>query len=178
MPARSPGGTVGDMHTDSETSPTLQQVHEMTGAEREQITRAFDAAITDEFRAHGGRVGGSYPFSGTPMLLLHHRGARTGVERVTPLVCAVRPDGWIVTGPRAGSPTEPLWCRDLRAHPHTTIEVATATGTGSVPVKARELHGVERAVGREQLVAIVPDYAGYLTLTDRAFPLFHLAAAP
>lgn len=44
----------------------------------------FNEAIIEEFRANSGRVGGS--FEGAPMLLLHHRGARTGTERVAPLV--------------------------------------------------------------------------------------------
>ena len=39
--------------------------------------------VTDEFRANGGRVGGR--FEGRMLLLLHHRGAKTGAERVNPL---------------------------------------------------------------------------------------------
>ena len=42
-----------------------------------------DSEIITEFRANGGRVGG--PFHGSGILLLHHTGARSGVERVSPL---------------------------------------------------------------------------------------------
>ena len=45
----------------------------------------FNHRIIEEFRANGGRVGG--PLAGTPMLLLHHIGARSGIERVSPLGC-------------------------------------------------------------------------------------------
>ena len=43
----------------------------------------FNHRIIEEFRAERGRVGG--PLAGTPILLLHHIGARSGIERVTPL---------------------------------------------------------------------------------------------
>ena len=44
----------------------------------------FNRGIIEEFRANAGVVGG--PFAGAPMLLLTHRGAKTGAERTTPLV--------------------------------------------------------------------------------------------
>jgi hypothetical protein len=40
-----------------------------------------DSEIITEFRANSGRVGG--PFHGSDILLLHHTGARSGVERVS-----------------------------------------------------------------------------------------------
>lgn len=43
----------------------------------------WNQAIIDEFRANTGRVGGY--FEGRTLLLLHHRGAKTGIERVNPL---------------------------------------------------------------------------------------------
>lgn len=42
----------------------------------------FNAQIIDEFRANRGRVGGM--FKDTPLLLLHHTGARSGETRVNP----------------------------------------------------------------------------------------------
>ena len=43
----------------------------------------YNAEIIQEFRANGGHVGG--PWADTPMLLIHHIGAKSGTERVTPL---------------------------------------------------------------------------------------------
>jgi hypothetical protein len=43
----------------------------------------FNGKIIAEFRANGGKVGG--PFAGADMLLLHHTGAYSGTQRVTPL---------------------------------------------------------------------------------------------
>jgi deazaflavin-dependent oxidoreductase (nitroreductase family) len=102
---------------------------------------AFNQAIIDEFRSNDGRVGGSYPFSGRPMVVLHHRGARTGTERVTPL--AYEPDGegsMLIFGTMGGSPTDPAWCHNLRAHPRVDVEV----GRQRVAVEAVELVGAER----------------------------------
>ena len=44
----------------------------------------FNSKIIAEFRANGGRVGG--PFAGAPLLLLHTEGAKTGQERVNPMM--------------------------------------------------------------------------------------------
>ena len=41
-------------------------------------------AVIQEFRANQGRVGGG--FAGAPLLLLHTRGARSGAERVHPVM--------------------------------------------------------------------------------------------
>jgi F420H(2)-dependent quinone reductase len=63
----------------------------------------FNARTTDEFRANEGRVGD--PFAGT-MILIHHIGAKSGIERVTPLASTPRGDGRyaIVASRRIASP--------------------------------------------------------------------------
>nr|BFE69287.1 hypothetical protein GCM10020092_025880 [Actinoplanes digitatis] len=44
----------------------------------------WNTKIIEEFRANEGRVGG--PFAGAPMVLLHHRGRKSGRELVAPLM--------------------------------------------------------------------------------------------
>ena len=44
----------------------------------------WNAKIIEEFRENDGKVGGQ--FEGAPMVLVHHRGRRTGAEHVVPLV--------------------------------------------------------------------------------------------
>ena len=51
----------------------------------------FNTKIIAEFRANEGRVGG--PLAGTPIILVHHTGAQSGMERVTPLAYSHQPDG-------------------------------------------------------------------------------------
>ena len=43
----------------------------------------YNAQIIDQFHANEGRVGGVW--EETPMLLLHHTGAKSGRSRVNPL---------------------------------------------------------------------------------------------
>jgi len=98
----------------------------------------FNARIIEEFRANGGRVGG--PFEGQPLLLLHHVGARSGQQRVNPLVYQ-RDDGrYVIFASKAGAPTNPDWYHNLKAHPEADIEV----GTAKIAVRASEATGEER----------------------------------
>jgi deazaflavin-dependent oxidoreductase (nitroreductase family) len=90
----------------------------------------WNRRVVDEFRGNGGRVA---QFEGRPLLLLHHTGAKTGTERVNPLVYLPMGDDFAVFGSKAGADTNPAWYHNLRAHPDTTIEV----GTETLPVHAR-----------------------------------------
>src|SRR5215204_200410 len=85
----------------------------------------FNTAIIEEFRANEGRVGGG--FAGAPMLLLHHTGAKSGQERVSPLVYRDLGDSIAIFGSKGGAPTHPAWYLNLAANPETTIEIGTET---------------------------------------------------
>ena len=43
----------------------------------------YNAKLIDEFRANGGRVGGEW--EGTPLVLLHHVGAKSGKDQINPV---------------------------------------------------------------------------------------------
>ena len=45
----------------------------------------WNTTIIEEFRANEGKVGGR--FEGAPLILIHHIGAKSGTERVTPVGC-------------------------------------------------------------------------------------------
>jgi deazaflavin-dependent oxidoreductase (nitroreductase family) len=80
----------------------------------------------EEFRANGGKVGGG--FSGVPLLLLHTVGARSGNERVNPMMYKDLGDGRVaVFASRAGDPSHPDWHHNLVAHPVVTAEIGTET---------------------------------------------------
>ena len=77
--------------------------------------KAFNKAITDEFRSNDGKVGGQ--FEGADLLLLTSTGAKSGQPRVSPLAY-FRVDGkLIVIGSFAGADVNPAWVHNLRAHP-------------------------------------------------------------
>lgn len=125
----------------------------------------YNEQIIDEFRANGGQVpswGGT-----SPLLLLHHRGAKSGVERVNPLAYLYDEGRYVVFGSKAGAPTNPAWYHNLKAHPETTIEV----GGETLAVTAHEVTGEERDRLFRAQVQRSPQFGEYQTKTDRVIPV-------
>lgn len=125
----------------------------------------FNKQVIDEFRANGGVVSG--PFDGLPMILIHHKGAKTGTERVTPLVYQPQESGYAVFASYGGAPNNPAWYHNLMAHPETSVEV----GPDTVQVLAREAVDEERERIWERQKQEVPQFAEYENNTDRQIPV-------
>jgi deazaflavin-dependent oxidoreductase (nitroreductase family) len=88
----------------------------------------YNARIIEEFRATGGHSIGER--AGTPMILIHHIGAKPGIERVTPLGCFPLGGGrYAVVASSGGAPAHPDWYHNLKARPVTTVEVGSETFT-------------------------------------------------
>ncbi len=129
----------------------------------------WNQKIIEEFRANGGKVGG--PFEGATMILVHHIGARSGTERVTPLVTFPQDDGrYVIIASKAGAPTNPDWYHNLKAHPKVDVEV----GTETFPVEVVELTGAEREAVWSEVKAASPGFAGYEEKTTRTIPVLQL----
>ena len=129
----------------------------------------FNTKIIEEFRANEGRVGG--PLTGTPMILIHHIGAKSGIEGVSPLACSPQGDGrFAIVAASGGSPTHPDWYYNLKASPRITVEVGTQTFT----VLAEELDDAARAELWPKLVAESPAVGEHQTRTTRQIPVFML----
>ncbi len=125
----------------------------------------WNRRIIEEFRGNAGKVGG--PFEGAPMLLLHHEGARTGIERVNPLVYQPVGEGFAVFASKAGAPTNPDWYHNLIANPEATVEV----GEDTVRVRARVAEGEERERIWTKQKQDRPNFAGYEKQTSRQIPV-------
>ena len=91
----------------------------------------FNAQIIDEFRSNEGHVGGN--FDGAPLLLLHHRGAKSGTERVSPVMYQQVGKDLAVFASKAGAPTNPDWYYNLIAHPDTVVEAGDGDCPGRGP---------------------------------------------
>ena len=125
--------------------------------------------VIHEFRENGGRVGG--PFEGAPMILIHHLGARTGTERVAPLVYFPEEDGsMLIVASKGGALTNPDWYHNVKAHPRFEAEVGTETFT----VEATELDAAERAEKWKRIVADRPGFGDYEKKTTRVMPVLRL----
>jgi deazaflavin-dependent oxidoreductase (nitroreductase family) len=129
----------------------------------------FNAQIIDEFRANEGRVGGV--FEGSPLLLLHHSGAKSGKRRVNPVGYLSDGGRYVVIASNGGAPTNPAWCHNLKAHPNVTIEV----GIETIDVVASEATGVERERLFRTLAARAPQLSEYAQKTERLIPVIVLA---
>jgi deazaflavin-dependent oxidoreductase (nitroreductase family) len=131
----------------------------------------FNAQIIDEFHANAGRVGGM--FEGTPLLLLHHTGAKSGKSRINPLVYQSDGGRYVVFASKAGAPTNPDWYHNLKAHPAVTIEV----GTETIDAVASEATDEERERLYRTQAERTPQFAEYQKQTDRVIPVIVLTPA-
>ncbi|MCV7228399.1 nitroreductase family deazaflavin-dependent oxidoreductase [Mycolicibacterium komossense] len=128
----------------------------------------FNRRNIQEFRANHGRLGGS--FDGAPVLLLHSIGARSGAERVSPMMYLADGDRYLVFASAAGADINPAWYWNLIANPTVTVEV----GDEHLTVHAVELHGPERDEKYALQAQLYPGFAEYQRNTTRTIPVFAL----
>jgi deazaflavin-dependent oxidoreductase (nitroreductase family) len=126
--------------------------------------QAYNRALIEEFRANAGVLSGQLAKS--HILLLTTTGARTGLERVTPLGYGMDGERIVVIAANAGAPTHPDWYRNVVARPAVTVEM----GGERFAARARTAEGAER----DDLVArageIVPYFAAQQAKTTREIP--------
>jgi deazaflavin-dependent oxidoreductase (nitroreductase family) len=128
----------------------------------------YNTQIIEEFHANEGKVGG--PFDGTTLLLLTHRGAKTGRERTNPLAYIEEDGRYFVFGSKGGASTNPDWYHNLRANPDATIEI----GTKKFDVAAEVLTGEERDRVWTRNVRERPAFGDYEKRTSRKIPVIAL----
>ena len=132
-------------------------------------TGDYNTKIMEEFRANRGRVGG--PWAGTTLILIHHIGARSGIEHVSPLACHPQGDGrFAIVASNGGSPAHPDWYYNLKANPRVKAEVGAQTFT----VLAEEVDGAARAALWPRLAAEAPSVGEFQARTARQIPVFML----
>ena len=130
--------------------------------------RDWNTRIIEEFRSNEGRVGGN--FEGAPLLLLHTTGARTGHERVNPMMYLEHDDHFYVFASKAGSDTNPDWYRNLLANPLVSIEVGTSTFAAT----ASPLEDPERSRVYDIQAEKFPGFTEYAQKTSRVIPVVEL----
>jgi deazaflavin-dependent oxidoreductase (nitroreductase family) len=120
----------------------------------------FNQKVVEEFRANGGKVSG--PFEGMSLVLVHHTGAKSGVERVNPLAYQrLDDDSVAIFASKGGAPTNPDWYYNLVANPNTTIEI----GDDQYDVTARVAEPEERKRIWEAQKQAFPNFAEYEATT-------------
>ncbi|MET0672356.1 MAG: nitroreductase/quinone reductase family protein [Microbacterium pygmaeum] len=129
---------------------------------------SFNDHIIDQFRANGGEV----DRFGRDLVLVHHIGARSGEERIAP-VMGIRSDAdtWLIAASKAGAPENPGWYHNLLANPDVTIETAD---DGAVEVRVTDLEGEERDAAWERFKERSAGFRSYEEKTSRLIPVLAL----
>jgi deazaflavin-dependent oxidoreductase (nitroreductase family) len=145
------GVVVAPMTTNAERSPT-QWVRDQT----EQILRT---GTTD-----------GVTVLDRPVVLFTVTGARSGKQRLVPLMRVEHEGRYAMIASKGGAPEHPAWYANVRANP----EVTGQDGTVVARYVVREVHGVEREQWWARAVQAYPPYADYQEKTDRLIPVLVL----
>jgi deazaflavin-dependent oxidoreductase (nitroreductase family) len=180
-PPHLPGGKSGGGSPGTAAGPFIARPRRIPGiAKRQEFDMSdpldWNAKTIAEFRANEGRVGGN--FEGAPVVLLHHRGRKSGREYVTPTMYLphdTRPDIIYVFATKAGAPAHPDWYRNLAAAGDGSVE----RGAETYQVTVRELAGAERDRIYAEQARRYPGFAEYERQTAgvRTIPVLELKRA-
>ena len=106
---------------------------------------------------------------GMPVVIVTHRGRRTGAVRKTPLMRVADGDAYVLVGSLGGAPQNPVWVYNLMADPD--IELRDRAAVTSMRARLVE-DPDERARLWRLAVEAYPDYEDYQQRTERVIPLF------
>ena len=129
-----------------------------------------NSVVIEQFRAAGGQ--GTLPVGmhADRLVLLTHRGARSGAERTTPMMFVRVDDRIVVVASNAGAEHHPDWFHNLVAHPEVTVEIAGERR----PATAVVLDGDEYRRTWDAVVEQAPFFADHQAGVTRRIPLVEL----
>jgi deazaflavin-dependent oxidoreductase (nitroreductase family) len=119
-------------------------------------------------RVSGGRLVVSQLL--VPMLVLRTTGAKSGLQRESPLATLVDGDAFYVVGSNFGTDKHPAWTNNLLAHPDAEV---TFRGRRAA-VRAHLLSDEEKAQVWPRLLTVWPTYDSYVERSGRNIRVFRL----
>jgi F420H(2)-dependent quinone reductase len=121
------------------------------------------------YEGSGGTKGTTLLDTGLPVILMTHRGNKSGAIRKTPLMRVKDGENYVLVGSQGGAPKDPAWVHNLRADPHIELRDETVVR----PMHVREIKdAAEKARLWKLAVAAYPPYADYQARTKRQIPVF------
>ena len=121
------------------------------------------------YESSGGTKGTTLLDTGLPVVIVTHKGHKTGAIRKTPLMRVKDGNSYVLVGSQGGAPKDPVWVHNLRADPHIELRDEAIVR----PMHVREIKdATERARLWKLAVAAYPPYADYQAKTERQIPLF------
>jgi deazaflavin-dependent oxidoreductase (nitroreductase family) len=121
------------------------------------------------YESSGGTQGTTLRDTGLPVIIVTHRGNKTGAIRKTPLMRVKDGDDYVLVGSLGGAPNNPVWVYNLRTDPSVEIRDETVVRTMRVREVADE---AERTRLWRLSVAAFPPYEEYQAKTTRKIPIF------
>ena len=121
------------------------------------------------YEKSGGTEGTTLRDTGLPVIIVTHRGNKSGAIRKTPLMKVKDGARYVLVGSVGGAPENPVWVYNLRANPSVEIRDLTQ----SQPMRVREVtDDGERARLWKLAVSAYPPYEEYQAKTTRKIPVF------
>ena len=131
--------------------------------------RRWVAEQVELYEGSGGTEGLTFRDTGLPVIIVTHRGRKTGAIRKTPLMRVVDGNNYVLVASQGGAPKNPLWYLNLKEDPNVEIR-------DKREVYAMQVREVVDPVERERLWSIAveayPPYQEYQEKTDRVIPIF------
>ena len=121
------------------------------------------------YEGSGGTDGLTLRDTGLPVIIVTHRGRKTGAIRKTPLMRAVDGSSYILVASQGGAPNHPNWYHNLKAEPN--VEIRDETEVYSMRVR-EVVDPIERKRLWEIAVHAYPPYQEYQERTNRIIPVF------
>lgn len=105
-----------------------------------------------------------------PTLLLTTTGAKSGQERLLPLIYGKHGDNVTIIASKGGAPEHPAWYLNLAANPDCQVQVAH----DKFKARARVATGAEREQIWDHMVSVYSPYTAYQAATERQIPVIVL----
>lgn len=118
-----------------------------------------------------GRTTLSSLMTGTPIVLLHCTGAKSGQPRQVPLLGVPDGEGWILVASNWGKENHPAWYHNVKAYPEVSLTYRGETR----PFVAVETTKNDRERAWRKATALYPGYSNYRQRAqDRTIPVIRL----
>lgn len=134
--------------------------------------RVRERAQVELYEATAGEAGGT--LYGSPVVILSHRGATSGLLRKTPLIRIESHGVYAVIATNGGGDRDPLWVRNIEIHPEVSIQDRAE----KFALLARRLRDDdEKELWWKRGFSALPKFAEYRAAINREVPIFVLEAA-
>jgi deazaflavin-dependent oxidoreductase (nitroreductase family) len=122
----------------------------------------------EAYESSGGQRGNTLMDTGMPVIIVTHKGNKSGKVRKSPLMRVEHNGEYALIASKGGAPTHPEWYYNLKADPEA---VMIQDGPEPFDAVVREVSGDERAEWWARAVAAYPPYDEYQANTDREIPV-------